>query len=56
MEVDGAYAFVEWYNNRIHGVLDLECGENPNDACIRKMGSEIILGMFLAWNKREVRL
>ncbi len=45
---DSAYAFAEWYNNRIHGALDLECGETQNEAFVRKMRSESILGMFLA--------
>jgi putative transposase len=53
---DGAYAFAEWYNNRIHGALDLECGETPNEAFVRKLGSGSILGMFLEWNEREVSL
>jgi PAS domain-containing protein len=46
----------EWYDNRIHGALDLEWGVTPNDAFIRKLRSESILGMFLEWNKKEVRL
>ena len=53
---DSAYAFVEWYNNRIHGALDLECGETPNEAFVRKLRSGSILGMFLEWNEREVSL
>ncbi len=27
---DTAYAFAEWYNNRVHGALDLEYFETPN--------------------------
>lgn len=53
---ESEYAFAEWYNNRIHGALDLECGETPNEAFVRKLGSESILGLFLEWNEREVRL
>ena len=53
---DSAYAFETWYNGRIHGALDLECFENPNEAFIKKMRSESILGMFLEWNEKEVCL
>ncbi len=53
---DSTYAFAKWYNNRIHGALDLECGETPNEAFVRKLRSGSILGMFLEWNEREVSL
>jgi len=53
---DSAYAFPEWYNNRIHGALDLEIGETPNEAFIRKQRGASILGVFLEWNEREVCL
>jgi putative transposase len=53
---DSAYAFSEWYNDRIHGALDLGCGETPHEAFIRKLSSASILGMFLKWNEREVCL
>ena len=39
--------FAEWYNNRIHGSLMLEWGETPNEAFIRKLRPECLLGMFL---------
>jgi hypothetical protein len=53
---DSAYAFAEWYNNRIHGALDLECGETQNEAFIRKIRGENLLGMFLERGWREVKL
>jgi putative transposase len=53
---DTAYAFAEWYNNRIHGALDLEYFETPNDAFIRKKRCENTLGMFFEWSEREVSL
>ena len=53
---DSAYAFAEWYNNRVHGALDLEYFETPNDAFIGKMRSENTLGMFFEWSEREVSL
>ena len=53
---DTAYAFAEWYNNRIHGALDLEYFETPNDAFIGKMRSENTLGMFFEWSEMEVSL
>jgi len=53
---DSAYAFAEWYNNRVHVALDLECFETPNEAFIRKMRCENTLGMFIKWSEREVGL
>ncbi|KAF5416116.1 MAG: hypothetical protein C5S38_03155 [Candidatus Methanophagaceae archaeon] len=53
---DSAYAFSEWYNNRVHGALDLEYFETPNEAFIRKMSCENTLGMFIEWSEREVSL
>ncbi len=38
--------FKYWYNDRIHGSLKLEWGETPNEAFIRKLQSESILGLF----------
>ena len=38
--------FMNWCNNRIHGALDLENGETPNEAFMRKMKPECLLGMF----------
>ena len=42
--------FVNWYNNRIHGALWLEFGENPNEAFVRKLQPESILGLFMRIN------
>ena len=53
---DTAYASAEWYNKRVHGALDLEYFETPNDAFIRKMRCENTLGMFFEWSEREVSL
>lgn len=38
--------FMTWYNNRLHGALKLEWAETPNEAFIRKMRPEILLGLF----------
>ena len=42
-----AQEFVEWYNNRIHWSLKLEWGETPNEAFVRKLRPEVILGLFI---------
>jgi transposase InsO family protein len=39
--------FMAWYNNRLHGALDLENAETPNEAFLRKLRPEALLGMFL---------
>jgi putative transposase len=44
---DSAEAFMKWYNNRIHGALNLEIGETPQEAFIRKLRQESLCGMFL---------
>jgi hypothetical protein len=44
---NSAYTLLEWYNNRIHGALDLDCGGAPNEAFIRKISGESLLGLFL---------
>jgi hypothetical protein len=49
-------AFAKWHNDRIHGALDLECGETPNEAFIRKIRGENLLGMFLDRTSRAVKL
>ncbi len=49
-------AFTEWYNNPVHGALDPEYFETPNDAFIRKIRCENTLGMFIEWSEREVSL
>ncbi len=38
--------FKDWYNDRIHGSLKLEWGETPNEAFIKKLQPESILGLF----------
>lgn len=38
--------FMEWYNNRIHGALDLEIGETPNEAFVRRLRPAVLLGLF----------
>ena len=53
---DTAYAFAEWYNNRVPGALDLEYFETQNEAFIRKMRCENTLGMFIEWSEKEVSL
>ena len=47
---DSADEFKEWYNARIHGALKLEWGETPNDAFIRKLKPESLLGLFFKIN------
>jgi len=42
--------FKDWYNNRIHGALRLDWGETPNEAFIRKLRPESILGLFFKSN------
>lgn len=46
--------FRDWYNNRIHGSLRLESGETPNEAFIRKLRTESLLGMFFKNINHEV--
>ncbi len=41
-----AQEFADWYNNRIHGALKLEWGETPNEAFVRKLREESLIGMF----------
>jgi len=50
---DTAQEFMEWYNNRIHGALKLEWGETPNEAFMRKMRAESLIGMFFKSFGRE---
>jgi len=42
-----AKEFMDWYNNRLHGALDLENAETPNEAFIRKLRQEALLGLFI---------
>ena len=39
--------FIDWYNNMMHGELNREWAETPNEAFIRKLHPEVILGLFL---------
>ena len=41
-----AQEYINWYNNRIHGSLDLYAGETPNEAFMKKLQPEAILGLF----------
>lgn len=43
---NSAEEFMKWYNNRLHGSLDLENAETPNEAFLRKMQPESLLGLF----------
>jgi transposase InsO family protein len=43
---NSAEEFMDWYNNRIHGALDLEIGETPNEAFVRRLRPEVLLGLF----------
>ena len=38
--------FMNWYNNRMHGSLNMSKAETPNEAFIRKMRSEVWLKLF----------
>ena len=38
--------FINWYNNRMHGSLDRENAETPNEAFIRKLQPECLIGLF----------
>jgi putative transposase len=44
---DSLDAFLAWYNNRIHGALDYQEGETPEEAFLRRAPPEAILGRFL---------
>lgn len=43
---NSAEEFMEWYNDRLHGALNLEWAETPNQAFIRKLRPESLLGLF----------
>ena len=43
---NSANEFKDWYNDRIHGALNLEWGETPNEAFIRKLRQESMLALF----------
>jgi len=38
--------WIDWYNNRLHGALNLEWAETPNEAFIRKMPPESLIGLM----------
>lgn len=42
-----AKEFMDWYNDRMHGALNLEWAETPNQAFVRKLRPEALLGLFL---------
>jgi len=44
---DTSDEFKHWYNNRLHGSLKLEWGETPQEAFLRKMNPEPLLGLFM---------
>jgi putative transposase len=39
-------AFVHWYNGLIHGELDFQSGETPEEAFVRKLPDCSLVGMF----------
>ncbi len=43
--------FIDWYNDRLHGALSLDWGETPNEAFIRKLRPESLLGLFFKEDK-----
>jgi hypothetical protein len=48
---DSAYAFAEWYNNRIHRAFDLDCGETTDESLFRELRSENSSGCSLRERK-----
>lgn len=48
---DTKEGFVTWYNNRVHGALNLEIGETPQEAFIRGLRSESLCGLF--WKRMD---
>ncbi len=47
-----AEEFADWYNNRIHGSLNLKIGETPKEALIRRLRPECLCGLFWKQNER----
>ena len=43
--------FILWYNKRIHGALWLEIGERREEAFLRKLPPENLLGLFMKMNE-----
>lgn len=43
---DSLQEYIDWYNNRLHGALMLEWAETPNQAFIRKMPKESMVGLM----------
>ena len=35
-----------WYNNRLHGALNVDWGETPDEAFVRKMLPESMIGLM----------
>ena len=46
---DSLEEFIDWYNERMHGSLWTEVGENPAEAVLRKNRPEALLGLFWGW-------
>lgn len=42
---DNLQEYIDWYNNRMHGALRLEWAETPNQAFLRKMPPESLIGL-----------
>jgi len=47
-----AEEFANWYNNRIHEALNLEIGETPKEALMRRLRPECLCGLFWKQNER----
>jgi len=43
---DSIHEYADWYNRRIHGALWVEIGESPEEAFLRKLPQESLLGLF----------
>ena len=39
--------FIDWYNDQIHDGLWVEMYETPKEAFVRKMPTEVLLGLHL---------
>ena len=38
--------YIAWYNNRLHGALELKWAETPSQASIRKLKPECLIGLM----------
>ena len=45
--------WINWYNNRLHGALNLEWAETPNEAFIRKMPPESLIGLMFNEKRKK---